>query len=166
MIKTLAIANFRSINNLVIPLSQLNIIVGANGSGKSNFYKALRLLAETAQGNVVKAIANEGGLQSVLWAGPEKISSRMQKSEVPIQGTVRKNTIRLNLGFTEDELGYSISMGLPEPILGGTAFEKDPEIKNETIWAGEYYKPPRTLVERKGPLIQIKSGRQTTLLSP
>ncbi len=165
MIKTLAIANFRSINNLVFPLSQLNVITGANGCGKSNLYKALRLLAETAQGNVISAIAKEGGLESVLWAGPEKISRNMQRGEVPIQGTKRQNTIRLHLGFTEDDLGYSISLGLPEPIPGGTAFAQDPEIKNETIWAGEWYKPARTLVERKGPLIQVKHGRQTQMLT-
>ncbi|MCY1185113.1 AAA ATPase domain protein [compost metagenome] len=49
MLTTLAVANYRSINQLVMPLQRLNVITGANGSGKSNLYKALRLLAETAQ---------------------------------------------------------------------------------------------------------------------
>ena len=39
-------------------------LTGANGSGKSNLYRALRLLAETAQGGVVNALAREGGLES------------------------------------------------------------------------------------------------------
>ena len=55
MLKTLAVANYRSINKLVIPLGRLNLITGPNGSGKSNLYRALRLLAETAQGGVVNA---------------------------------------------------------------------------------------------------------------
>ena len=55
MLKTLAVANYRSINKLVIPLGRLNLVTGANGSGKSNLYRALRLLAETAQGGVVNA---------------------------------------------------------------------------------------------------------------
>lgn len=163
MIKTLAIANFRSINKLVLPLSQLNVITGANGCGKSNLYKALRLLAETAQGSVVNAIAKEGGLSSTLWAGPEKITRRMQTGEVPIQGTVKQDNVRLQLGFTEDELGYAIALGLPESKL--TAFSQDPEIKNETIWAGEWYRPASALVERKGPLIQVKEGRQRKVLT-
>ena len=62
MLKTLAVANYRSINKLVIPLGRLNLITGPNGSGKSNLYRALRLLAETAQGGVVNALAREGGL--------------------------------------------------------------------------------------------------------
>ena len=64
MLHTLAVANYRSINSLILPLGQLNLITGANGSGKSNLYRALRLLAETAQGGVVNALAREGGLES------------------------------------------------------------------------------------------------------
>jgi predicted ATPase len=42
MLKTLAVANYRSINKWVIPLGRLNLITGPNGSGKSNLYRALR----------------------------------------------------------------------------------------------------------------------------
>ena len=61
MLTTLAIGNYRSINPLVLPLGQLNLARGANGSGESNLYMALRLLAETAQGGVIEALAREGG---------------------------------------------------------------------------------------------------------
>lgn len=71
MLTTLAISNYRSLRDIVLPLGQLNLITGANGSGKSNLYKALRLLAQTAQGGVVNALAQEGGLDSSFWAGPE-----------------------------------------------------------------------------------------------
>ncbi len=64
MITTLAVDNYRSLFEMVIPLGRLNVITGANGSGKSNLYRALRLLAETAQGGVVNALAREGGLES------------------------------------------------------------------------------------------------------
>ncbi len=62
MIKTLAIGNYRSLLNLVIPFGNLNVITGENASGKSNLYKALRLLSETAQGGVINSLAREGGL--------------------------------------------------------------------------------------------------------
>ncbi|WP_240732394.1 MULTISPECIES: AAA family ATPase [Dyella] len=52
MLNTLAVANYRSIRSLVVPLGRLNLVKGVNGSGKSNLYRALRLLAETAGGNV------------------------------------------------------------------------------------------------------------------
>jgi len=86
MINTLAISNYRSLLNLVIPLGTLNVITGSNASGKSNLYRALRLLAETAQGGLVTALAKEGGLGSTFWAGPEKISKGMRDGSVAIQG--------------------------------------------------------------------------------
>ena len=114
MLKTLAVANYRSINKLVIPLGRLNLITGPNGSGKSNLYRALRLLAETAQGGVVNALAREGGLHSTFWAGPETISRRMRNGEVPIEATLPKGVKRLRLGFSGEDFGYSISLGLPD----------------------------------------------------
>ena len=80
MIHTLAIANYRSLRQLVVPLGRLNLILGPNASGKSNLYRALRLLAETAQGGVVSSLAREGGLSSTLWAGPESIISSSSQS--------------------------------------------------------------------------------------
>ncbi|ESS72767.1 hypothetical protein MGMO_46c00090 [Methyloglobulus morosus KoM1] len=40
MIRTLAISNYRSLLNLVLPLGALNVITGSNASGKSNLYRA------------------------------------------------------------------------------------------------------------------------------
>ena len=97
MLKTLAVANYRSINKLVVPLDRLNLVTGPNGSGKSNLYRALRLLAETAQGGVINALAREGGLDSTFWAGPETISRRMREGEVAVQATTRQDVKRLRL---------------------------------------------------------------------
>src|SRR6185503_17184187 len=78
MLTTLAISNYRSLRNLIVPLRQLNLVTGPNGSGKSSVYRALRLLAETAQGGVIPSLAREGGLQSTLWAGPEKLGAAVK----------------------------------------------------------------------------------------
>lgn len=95
MLKTLAVAYYRSINKLVVPLGRLNLVTGPNGSGKSNLYRALRLLAETAQGGVINALAREGGLDSTFWAGPETISRRMHSGEVPVEAVVAQGVKRL-----------------------------------------------------------------------
>jgi len=163
MINTISIGNYRSLLHLTIPLSNLNVITGANASGKSNLYKSLRLLAETAQGGVVNALAKEGGLDSTFWAGPENITQRMIDGDMPIQGGPRKSRARLRLGFSGDDYGYAISLGLPTP--SSSAFSLDPEIKKECIWAGNTYRPASTLVDREGSLIKVRSDRGWEVVS-
>lgn len=157
MITALAINNYRSILSLELSLGALNVVTGANGSGKSNLYRALRLLAETAQGGVVNALAKEGGLASTYWAGPEVISKRMKEGAVPVQGGPLQNTKRLKLGFSTDSFGYAISLGLPIPSQ--SLFSLDPEVKREAIWNGEVYRPASALVDREGPHVKVRDGR-------
>src|ERR1700726_3695968 len=98
MITKVAISGYRSLRDIKLSLGALNVVTGANGSGKSSLYRALRLLADIAQGRIIQSLAAEGGLHSTLWAGPEMFSSAMKRGEMPIQGTVRKAPISL-LGF-------------------------------------------------------------------
>ncbi len=163
MINTLAVSNYRSLLNLVIPLASLNVITGANASGKSNLYRALRLLAETAQGGVVNSLAKEGGLSSTFWAGPETISKAMRDGDVPVQGGKRKEPLRLRLGFSGDDFSYAISLGLPSD--GMSAFSLDPEIKRECIWAGRAYRPSTLLVDRDRALIKVRANKDWDIIS-
>lgn len=115
MITALAINNYRSVLDLKIQLGQLNVITGPNGSGKSNIYRALRLLSQTSTGGVIKALAQEGGLNSTFWAGPETLSRAMLNGEVLVEGSTSKKVVRMRLGFSTSELSYAISLGLPLP---------------------------------------------------
>lgn len=157
MLTKIAISGYRSLRNVVLPLEQLNLVTGANGSGKSSLYKAIALLASVAQGRVVSALAAEGGLSSTLWAGPELVSKRMKSGEVPVEGTVRKGPIGLRLGFASEDFGYAIDLGLPVPSR--SMFGQDPEIKVEAVWAGETLRQGNTLTLRKGPSVVAAAGR-------
>lgn len=169
MLSTLAIANYRSLRELIVPLGPLNVITGPNGSGKSNLYRALRLLALTARGGVIPSLAREGGLQSTLWAGPERFSRALVRGEYAVQGTVRKDAVSLKLGFAGETFGYAIDLGLPVP--GSSYFSLDPVIKRECIWSGPLLRPSALLVDRQGPMIRIRDeeagrGEWITLAQP
>ena len=155
MLHTLAIANYRSLRDVVLPLERLNLVTGANGSGKSNLYRALRLLSETAFGGGVQAIGREGGLDSVLWAGPEQFAKSVKRGEHPVQGGPRNAPVSLKLGFAGDDFSYAIEYGLPVPVPR-TFFGKDPEIKREVIWHGEAWHERRGLVDRKAGLVRSR----------
>ncbi len=156
MLTTLAISNYRSLRNLIVPLRRLNLITGPNGSGKSSVYRALRLLADTAQGGVIPSLAREGGLQSTLWAGPEKLGRSVKRGDHKVEGTVRKERINLRLGFAGDDFGYAIDLGLPSP--SESAFGLDPEIKTECIWAGPVLRPASLLVERRTGVVRTRGS--------
>ncbi|MFL9960937.1 AAA family ATPase [Paraburkholderia sediminicola] len=156
MLTTLAVAGYRSLRELIVPLGRLNVITGANGSGKSSVYRSLRLLAETARGGVITSLAREGGLPSTLWAGPERFSRAMLAGDAPVEGTRRKDPVSLRLGFSGDEFGYAIDLGLPPPMP--SQFTLDPVIKRECIWSGPVLRPSALLVDRNGVALRTRDG--------
>lgn len=156
MINSLAVSGYRSLRDVTIALGRINIVTGANGSGKTSLYRALKLLADVAQGRAISALAAEGGLTSTLWAGPEKFSQAMRVGEHPVQGTVRKHSVSLKLGFSSDDFGYAIDLGLPTPSR--TRFDRDPEIKVEAVWVGETYGRANVVAARRGPGVRVRSS--------
>ncbi|MCO8647461.1 AAA family ATPase, partial [Burkholderia multivorans] len=166
-LNTLAIANYRSLRELIVPLAALTVVTGPNGSGKSSVYRALRLLADTAQGRVIPSLAREGGLPSTLWAGPERFSRAMLAGEAPVTGTVRSGPVSLKLGFACDDFGYAIDLGLPVKT-GTSMFGLDPVVKRECIWSGPVLRPSTLLVDRHGVQIRARaaSGDWRTIPQP
>ena len=155
MIGCLAIAGYRSLRDVRLPLGPLNVVTGPNGSGKSSLYRALRLLADVAQGRIIQSLAAEGGLASTLWAGPESFSRGMLQGTQPVQGMVRKEVVNLRLGFAGQEYGYAIDLGIPRP-QGPTLFRLDPEIKLESLWTGPKLTRASLFAERRGPGVRIR----------
>lgn len=57
--------NYRSIANCDVSLQPLTYLVGANGSGKSNFIDAIHLVRDSLQGSLDSALNDRGGLSEV-----------------------------------------------------------------------------------------------------
>ncbi|MFT3889233.1 MAG: AAA family ATPase [Arachnia sp.] len=152
MYRTLAVHGYRSLRDVAIPLGRVTVVTGPNGSGKSSLYRALRLLAGCGLGDAVGSLAREGGLSSVLWAGPESLKGARRTGLV--QGTVRSGPISLRLGIGADGLGYLVDLGLPIPSQ--SAFTRDPEIKREAVWAGPVMRTGTLLARRKGQRVETR----------
>ncbi len=154
MIRKLAISGYRSLRDVRLALGPLNVVTGANGVGKSSLYRAVRLLADIAQGRIIQSLAAEGGLHSTLWAGPEQFSRAMKQGTQPVEGTVRKASISLKLGFAGDDYGYAIDLGLPTPSR--SQFARDPAIKAESQWIGDTLTRSNVFAARNGPGVRIR----------
>jgi predicted ATPase len=157
MINTIAVQGYRSLRELRVPLGTITVVTGANGTGKSSLYRALRLLADCAEGQVVASLAREGGLPSTLWAGPEVIGKAVRSGEYEVQGTVRSGPVSLQLGFAAEDFSYLIDLGIP--TRSESAFNLDPEIKRELVWSGEIQRPATVLVRRRRGLVELRAGR-------
>ena len=137
----LAVSGYRSLQNLTLPLGGLTLVCGANGSGKSNLYRSLALIAAAARGDLVAALAAEGGLPAVFWAGPQR----------------SRESTRLRLGFAGQTLSYAVELGYRVDDQT-SAFVLDPEIKREWIWAGGPFHPRSLLVQRQGAVVERRGG--------
>jgi predicted ATPase len=156
LLTTIAIENYRSLRDLRLPLGRLSVVTGANGTGKSSLYRALRLLADCASGRVISSLAREGGLESALWAGPEQLAESVRSGQHSVQGTVRSGPVSLELGFASDDFSYLIDLGLPTRYAS-SAFNLDPEIKREVVWSGPVMRPASVLVRRKRAMVELRS---------
>jgi predicted ATPase len=162
MIRTIAVEGYRSLRDLKLPLGQLNLITGANGSGKSSVYRSLRLLADVAQNQVVASLAYEGGLPSTFWAGPETIARSVRQGVHAPQGLAKRKVASLKLGFGSDTYSYSVDMGYPPPR--NSMFGLDPHIKRECVWHGPTYRKASALVDRRNSLVWLSTTKDEELV--
>ena len=67
-IKKITIEGFKSIRSLQdFPLRHLNVLIGANGAGKSNLVGFFRLLRELIEQRLQLAVTTEGGADACLY---------------------------------------------------------------------------------------------------
>ncbi|UXI65848.1 AAA family ATPase [Tahibacter amnicola] len=156
MLHTFVVSNYRSLRDLKMRLEPLTLVTGANGSGKSNLYRALRLLSQAASGRLAESLALEGGMPSITWAGPRDTRSQ-QRRRVPIQGTAGAAPVRVTFGFAADDVAYEISLGLPTKGPP-TRFLLDPEIKSEVVWQGSPRRKGNTWLERDGNHVTLQEA--------
>ena len=81
MLRRVVLSGFKSIKSMDLELRPLNVLIGANGAGKSNLISFFKLLNEMMAGRLQLHIATTGRAQSLLHFGPKvtpQIDARLE----------------------------------------------------------------------------------------
>ena len=127
MIKKVELTNFYSFGKTTIELHpETNILIGINGSGKSNFLKALRLLKEGMVGMGLKKyiIDHLGGFDNMFHKAASKNSNlpRVISLEFTFDGPVIENYLQEKTRI--GDVSYSISIAQSDSLLNYFVIEK------------------------------------------
>ncbi len=124
----ITIKGFRSIASIEkLPLRPVNILIGANGAGKSNFVEVFSLLQAASRGRLQSYVAAKGGANRILHFG---------------SAVTRRARIRIS--FESETNSYRIAL---------TPTEQDELIPSDaaSYWNKSRYSEPReTMLERRG----------------
>ena len=99
-----------------IELQPLNIIIGQNGSGKSNFIQIIKLLKDSANGYLANTIRNNGGIDEYLWKG----SLGFPLAEISLTmifEKIRRDAICYSLKFTKSGQYFELTEEEIVPVL-------------------------------------------------
>src|SRR5215475_7985478 len=102
----ITVRGFKSIASIEkLPLKAVNILIGSNGSGKSNFIGVFAFLHEVLEGRLRDYVIKGGGAEKVLHFG----SKRTQKIEIRLSFQGGVNEYELILSPTQDDGLYPFS---------------------------------------------------------
>src|SRR5262245_51397087 len=146
-----SVAGYRSLRALRFPVGSLTVFVGANGVGKTNLYRTLQLLQAAAAGTLARELASEGGMQSVLWAGPRMAGKPARMTLSVGLGAEQRAAAQGAFAYgVEVGVAYSYEVDIGVRMPTAAAFPLEPQIKEETlVFRGG--RRPLTLLERRGP---------------
>ncbi|MBN9681670.1 MULTISPECIES: AAA family ATPase [unclassified Corallococcus] len=71
-LERIEIAGFKSIKEMALDLRPINVLIGANGAGKSNFISVFTLLQRMREGKLQQHVAQAGGADSLLHYGRKR----------------------------------------------------------------------------------------------
>ena len=127
MIEQIIIENYKSICSAKIPMKSLNVLIGSNGVGKSNFISFFDLVKNMLDQNLGNYILSNGGIERFLYEGSKK--SKYIKGTIDFNNT---NAFFFKLNPTTDNKAFIEESG---DYYNG--FSDD--TKDYTIWHKHLY---------------------------
>ncbi len=139
MLTKIEIKGYRSIKAASLELDRLNVMIGANGAGKSNFVSFFKLLNEMMGSRLQNYIAGAGRAQSLLHFGPKRTPQMEATMEFRSEDFVNIYHQRLfhvagdTLAFADETLQYHHDR-FPKPkVISLGAGHQETRIGEEAI---------------------------------
>jgi predicted ATPase len=150
----LDIKGYRSLNEVSWTPGDLNVLIGPNGTGKSNLLRLLELISVSAQGRLGKYIQSLGGMEPLVWDGSaESISFRIKASPVDKNRSVERDSLTYKVEMAR--LGKSSAYRMGYELLANFH-------RVETGERGEPFK----LLERQGLNAKVFDENERALIAP
>jgi predicted ATPase len=125
-LSSLTIKGYKSIQNMEnLKLGNLNVLLGANGAGKSNFISVFKFLADMYEQNLQLHVQKNGGADALLHYG-------------------RKKTPKMEMAFYFGDNGYEFSLSPTKD--NRFIFDKERLRFMGAFYYGQYWQPSSTII--------------------
>ncbi len=154
MIQRVEIENFKSIREASVELRPINILIGANGAGKSNFIGFFKLLNQLYQQNLQTYVIQNGRADNFLYFGRKQSKSLIGSIFFENKNKQVTNCYKFRLVpdvtntlfLQEEQSGYNLNAekdSLPEmwhnnAYVGESRVLLESTIKNSTAFRDKY----------------------------
>lgn len=130
-LNSLALRGYKSIRDVEITFGAMNVLVGANGSGKSSLVSFFRLLNEMMGDRLQQFIAANGRAHSLLFQGPKRTPQLEAELEFETDAGINQYEMQLfytgagdTLAFASESLQFESAIGVTKKAdLGSGHFE-------------------------------------------
>lgn len=143
--RRLHVEGYRSLTDVTVDFGRVTVIVGPNGSGKTNIYRALRLTHACGEGTIARTIVSEGGMPSIVYAGR------------------RSGELKVELAIDLDDMSYEVCLAT---VGRGGGFPRDPVIRREQILLPGTGKRRVELLDRAGTTAFVRDDEGNRIIFP
>ncbi len=63
---SISVKGYKSFKDITVPLKKINILIGSNGAGKSNFLSILEWIGNVYEGFLTRSVSQSGGVDKLL----------------------------------------------------------------------------------------------------
>ena len=144
LLKSISLSGFKSIQEMDLELRPFNVLIGANGAGKSNFVSFFKLVYEMRQGRLQSFVAYWGA-DALLFYGTKTTEAldaylhfedadtvfadyRVRLSPTATDSLLLRENVIAKTPIGQADFGYGAAGGTPESELAGSidTWRQDP----------------------------------------